>query len=84
MGFVGDFAVVKEQVKVFSFLDSDERKVFRKACRFQRRNPTQRGLQPEDWKGQWPSQQKNVKKRQVSKWIMKSKGSELTNSTGHS
>ena len=32
--FVEDFAVVEEQVKVFSFLDSDERKVFRKACRF--------------------------------------------------
>ena len=34
VGFVVDFAVVEEQVKVFSFLDSDERKVFRKACRF--------------------------------------------------
>ena len=34
VGFVEDFAVVEEQVEVFSFLDSDERKVFRKACRF--------------------------------------------------
>ena len=31
VGFVEVFAVVEEQVKVFSFLDSDERKVFRKA-----------------------------------------------------
>ena len=31
LGFVEGFAVVEEQVKVFSFLDSDERKVFRKA-----------------------------------------------------
>ena len=31
VGFVEDFAVVEEQVKVFSFLDSDERKDFRKA-----------------------------------------------------
>ena len=31
------------QVKVFSFLDSDELKVFRKACRLSRRNPAQRG-----------------------------------------
>ena len=31
MGFVEVFAVVEEQVKVFSFLDSDERKVFREA-----------------------------------------------------
>ena len=46
-------------------------------------NPTQRGLQPEDWKGQWPSQQKILKKRKVSRWIMKPKGSELKNRTGH-
>ena len=31
VGFVQVFAVVEVQVKVFSFLDSDERKVFREA-----------------------------------------------------
>ena len=31
VGFLEVFAVVKEQVNFFSFLDSDERKVFRKA-----------------------------------------------------
>ena len=31
MGFVEVFEAVEEQVKVFSSLDSDERKVFRKA-----------------------------------------------------
>ena len=31
VGFVEVFAIVEEQVKVFSFLDSDERKVSRKA-----------------------------------------------------
>ena len=31
VGFVEVFAVVEDKVKVFSFLDSDERKVFRKA-----------------------------------------------------
>ena len=34
VGFVEDFAVVEEQVNLFSFLDSDERKLFRKACRY--------------------------------------------------
>ena len=58
-GLAGKFQV--SQVKVFSFLDSDELADSQKACRFLSdllTQSTQRGLQPEDWKGQRPHQPK--------------------------
>ena len=74
-GTQGKFQVT--HLEVFSFLDSDELNVFRKACRFQRRFQAQRELQPEDWKGQSPSQQRNLKKRQVSQGISHEQKSSL-------
>ena len=68
--------------KVYSFLDSDGLIVFRKACRFLKApQPTQRGRQPEDWQGQSAHQREILKRRKISRGIVR--GSDFRNDRSH-
>ena len=68
--------------KVFSFLDSDGLLVFMSACRFLKApQPTQRGRQPEDWQGQSAHQPEFLKRRKISRGIVR--GSDFRNDRSH-